>query len=168
LKVNKAYRVELNPNNKQKTYLEKSFGCARFAYNWGLNQRIELYKNHKLAKSLSDASFYEIRRQLEYKTKWYGDKVLYVDRFYPSSKTCSKCGKIKKDLKLSDRIYICECGLKLDRDLNAAINLKNYYIKQNTVSSTVFKACGENIRPNARVQEAISVKQEKSINLALC
>jgi len=81
-------------------------------------------KNHHLAGSILDSAFGEFRRQLEYKCQWYGSKVIVADRFYPSSKMCSRCGSIKHDLKLSDRIYKCpECGLVMDRDLNAAINL---------------------------------------------
>lgn len=81
--------------------------------------------NHKLAKSISDASFYTFRSMLEYKCKWYGKELVVIDRFYPSSKTCSKCGWKKTDLKLSDRVFECKnCGNKIDRDLNAAINIK--------------------------------------------
>ena len=62
---------------------------------------------------------------MDYKSKIYGNKLIYADTFYPSSKTCSNCGSIKKDLKLSDRIYKCsECNFEIDRDLNASINLK--------------------------------------------
>ena len=63
---------------------------------------------------------------MKYKCEWNGIEFIQVDRFYPSSKKCSCCGNIKKDLKLSDRVYVCKCGLTIDRDLNAAINLKNY------------------------------------------
>lgn len=83
-----------------------------------------MVKNHKLAKSIADASFAELRRQLEYKCKWYGKELIVVNRFYPSSKTCSNCGNIKDDLKLSDREYVCnKCGFVIDRDLNASINI---------------------------------------------
>lgn len=83
-----------------------------------------MLKNHKLARSLSDVSFYEFKRQLEYKSR-YNDKEMYqVDRFYPSSKLCSNCGSIKKDLTLKDRIYSCDkCGISIDRDYNASLNL---------------------------------------------
>jgi putative transposase len=100
-----------------------------------------MLRNHKLAKSLSDASFGEIRRQLEYKGKWYGSDIIVADRFFPSSKLCSSCGLIKEDLTLKDRIYRCECGLVLDRDLNAAINLKRYGEFHRSLSKQ--KACGE-------------------------
>lgn len=84
-----------------------------------------MVKNHKLAKSISDVGMGEFRRQLEYKAKWYGRQVVVVDRYFPSSKTCSSCGTIKEDLKLSERVYKCDCGLQIDRDMNAAINLAN-------------------------------------------
>lgn len=84
-------------------------------------------KNRNLAQSVSDVSFYEIRRQLTYKAQWYGKELVVADRWFASSKTCSCCGQKKENLKLSDRIFECEkCGLKIDRDLNAAINLANY------------------------------------------
>ena len=83
-------------------------------------------KNHKLASAILDGGFSEFRRQLEYKCQWYGSILTIVDRFYPSSKTCSGCGNVNKELKLSEREYVCEnCGLIIDRDLNAAINLRN-------------------------------------------
>ncbi|MCC5653363.1 transposase [Nostoc sp. XA013] len=92
--------------------------------------------NRKLASSVQDMGFYEFRRQLGYKTKLYGSNLVVVDRWMPSSKTCSNC-KVKKEvLSLSERVFNCEsCGFNLDRDLNAAINLKN------AVSHTV-SACG--------------------------
>ncbi|RLI55304.1 MAG: transposase [Candidatus Thorarchaeota archaeon] len=101
-----------------------------------------MMKNHCLSKAVADSSFYEFRRQLEYKTKFYGGSTYLIDRWFPSSKTCSCCGTIKEDLTLSDRIYKCDCGFEMDRDLNASINIQNYY----TVSSTGIKAFGENVR----------------------
>lgn len=83
-----------------------------------------MVKNRRLAKSISDAGFGEIRRQLAYKTEWNGGRLVVANRFYPSSKTCSGCGAVKAKLRLSEREYVCEhCGLVLDRDVNAAINL---------------------------------------------
>jgi len=85
-----------------------------------------MMKNHCLAKAISDVSWYEIRRQLEYKAKLYGRGVRLVNRFFPSSKTCSKCGSVKKSLELSERVFKCsDCGYTIDRDLNAAINIKH-------------------------------------------
>lgn len=85
-----------------------------------------IMKNRHLSKAIAKQGFYEFRRILEYKCKFNGIELVIADRFYPSSKTCSKCGNINKNLKLSDRVYKCECGLSIDRDLNASINLSNY------------------------------------------
>jgi putative transposase len=83
-----------------------------------------MVKNHSLAKHIEDAAWGEFGRQLEYKTKWYGSTLVRVNRFYPSSKTCSQCGTVKAKLPLDERSYHCgACGLVLDRDVNAAINL---------------------------------------------
>ena len=84
-----------------------------------------MVKNHHLAKSIMDAAFGEFRRQLEYKTTRSGARLHVVDRWYGSSKTCSGCGRVKAKLSLSERTYRCDgCGLVLDRDLNAAINIQ--------------------------------------------
>lgn len=85
----------------------------------------DMIKNKKLSKSISDASFGKIFSMLDYKCKWYGKELIKISRFAPSSKTCSGCGNIKDKLKLSEREYACEnCGLVIDRDLNAAKNIK--------------------------------------------
>ena len=90
-----------------------------------------MMSNHKLAKSISDLSFYEFRRQLEYKCRWYGRQLIIIDRFYPSSKTCHNCGHIYKDLKLSQREWICpHCKSLIDRDYNAAQNILDEGLKQ--------------------------------------
>lgn len=84
-----------------------------------------MVKNRRLARSVSDASLGEFRRQLEYKTARTGAALRVIDRWYPSSKTCSECGAVKAKLSLSERVYRCDgCGLAIDRDLNAAINIK--------------------------------------------
>lgn len=85
-----------------------------------------MMKNRHLAKAVAKQSFYEFKRQVAYKCLKYGIELIEVGRFYPSSKLCASCGTTKTDLKLSDRIYKCPCGHKMDRDLNAAINLANY------------------------------------------
>jgi len=90
-----------------------------------------MMKNHKLALSISDMGFGEFRRQLEYKSILNGNTLIFADRWFPSSKTCSGCGAVKETLLLSDREYVCEsCGLGINRDLNAAINLRNYGLEQ--------------------------------------
>lgn len=85
-----------------------------------------MMKNKHLAKPIQEQGFYEFRRQLTYKCEWNRIELVVADRYYPSSKTCNSCGNIKKDLKLSDRVYSCECGYTMDRDLNAAMNLAKY------------------------------------------
>lgn len=86
-----------------------------------------MMKNKHLAKAVQEQSFYEFKRIISYKANWNNVKIIEVPRFYPSSKTCSECGAIKKDLKLSDREYVCtECGCVMDRDYNASVNLMKY------------------------------------------
>lgn len=86
-----------------------------------------LMKNKHLSKQIQEQCFYKFIQVMKYKCEWNGIEFIQVDRFYPSSKTCSCCGNIKHDLKLKDRVYRCDkCGLELDRDLNASINLMNY------------------------------------------
>ena len=85
-----------------------------------------MMKNKHLSKAVQQQGFYEFRRQVEYKSAWNNIPVIIADRFFPSSKLCSCCGEIKKDLKLSDRIYQCECGNIIDRDYQASLNLKRY------------------------------------------
>lgn len=89
-----------------------------------------MLQNHKLAESIQEMSFYEFKRMLEYKSNWYGRKLVFVDRFYPSSKTCNHCGYINKKLKLSDRQWICpDCGEIIERDYNAALNIRDEGIR---------------------------------------
>ncbi|EHA0993004.1 IS200/IS605 family element transposase accessory protein TnpB [Clostridium perfringens] len=84
-----------------------------------------MMKNKHLSKAIASQKFFEFKTKLTFKCKENHIELRIVDRFYPSSKTCSNCGEIKQDLKLSDRIYKCDCGLTIDRDLNSSINLKN-------------------------------------------
>jgi len=89
-----------------------------------------MMKNHKVARSISDASWDILINQLEYKAAWYGRKLIKVGAFFPSSKTCSNCGNIKEILLLSERVYKCDCcGFSIDRDINAAINIRNAGLK---------------------------------------
>jgi putative transposase len=115
--------------------------------------------NRCLSRSISDAALSEFMRQIKYKSAWRGCRVVEADRFYPSSKACCRCKTIKKELSLGDRIYCCEaCGLRIGRDLNAAINLKDM-----AVSSTV-SACGDTSGggiPSVRESTSrVSLKQE--------
>ena len=85
-----------------------------------------MMKNKHLSKAVQQQGLYEFRRQIEYKSDWNNIPVIIADRYFPSSKLCSCCGQIKKYLKLSDRIYQCDCGNTIDRDFQASLNLKMY------------------------------------------
>jgi len=99
-----------------------------------------MLKNHHLARAISDVGLYEFRRQMEYKTGWYGSTLVYADRWFPSSKTCSKCGHIRDDLKLSERTFHCpSCGNSIDRDFNASLNLEMVAVS----STETLNACEE-------------------------
>jgi putative transposase len=105
-----------------------------------------MVKNHHLAQAISDVGFYEFRRQLMYKSKWYGCEVILADRFFPSSKFCSRCGYKLDKLDLKVREWDCpSCGTHHDRDLNAAYNLES--LAPTTASSAGSNACEEDIRP---------------------
>jgi putative transposase len=98
-------------------------------------------RNRSLAKSVADAAMGELGRRLGYKAAWYGTELHHADRWYPSSKTCSGCGHVKQTLHLQERTYHCDhCGLELDRDLNAAINLARWATQQNQQSPPVPQA----------------------------
>lgn len=111
--------------------------------------------NHFLAKALKDAAIAEFRRQVEYKTVWNGGRVVLVDRFYPSSKKCSRCGAIKAELSLKERMFQCDaCGLVMDRDENASRNIKHVAAG----GPETLNDCGEAVRP--RMGRQASMKQE--------
>jgi putative transposase len=110
-----------------------------------------MLKNHKLSKALQELSLYEVKRQLLYKSLKWSRNLIQIDRFYPSSKLCSSCGWKNQDLKLSDRVFHCkECGLKIGRDENAAINIRNealrIYSLINREELSRINACEEDIR----------------------
>ncbi len=97
--------------------------------------------NQKLAKSIQDMGFYEFRRQLTYKCELYGSKLVVVDRWFPSSKTCSSCGTKKETLSLSQRVFECgNCDFKIDRDLNAAITAVFTYLNHISRRGTIYCA----------------------------
>jgi putative transposase len=106
-----------------------------------------MMKNHRLAKAIQELGLYEIRRQIVYKSKWYGREVVFVNRWFPSSKMCSCCGNIKHNLKLNNRKYLCEnCGLVMDRDLNASVNILNEGLKiyNELIGQRMSKSSSEN------------------------
>ena len=99
-----------------------------------------MVRNHTLARAISDAAWAELRRQLEYKADWYGRTVIAVDRWYPSSKTCSACGHLAAKMPLNIREWACvSCGTRHDRDVNAA--------KVLCAAGLAVQACGDGIRP---------------------
>ncbi|MHA1479951.1 MAG: RNA-guided endonuclease InsQ/TnpB family protein [Candidatus Thorarchaeota archaeon] len=122
-----------------------------------------MMKNRRLARAVADVGMYEFRRQLEYKCTWYGSELVVASRTFPSSKLCSKCGHKKKELSLSEREYNCEeCGLSIDRDLNAALNLVTVSLPE------TLTARGEDIRRDCKSSEICmtqtSMKQEPNIS----
>ena len=137
IKVAKCHMAISNQRNdflhKLSTHLIRNYDtiCLEDLNVKGMEQ------NHHLARAIQGAAWGEFVRQLEYKSEWYGKNVLFIGRFEPSSKLCHKCGYINRDLKLSDREWICPvCGEKHDRDVNAAINIREIaFDKQNLVGA---------------------------------
>jgi putative transposase len=127
----KHYKISCmrkNALHQATSYLVKNYGTIVIE---DLNVK-GMVKNHKLAQAINDASFGEFKRQITYKSEWSGVKLLVADRFFASSKICSCCGQKKEVLKLSERVFKCfNCENKLDRDLNASINLANLALLSN-------------------------------------
>ena len=143
-KKGESYCKTNNVIKKEKLLLKRNYRLTNIRKNY-LNQTISeivnrkprficiedlnvsgMMKNRHLSKAVQEQGFFGFRKQLEYKCNDKGIQLIVADRFYPSSKLCSCCGNIKKDLKLSDRVYRCECGNMIDRDFQASINLKAY------------------------------------------
>lgn len=120
-------RVHARAANVRQDALHKLTTALATDYGTIVVERLNLtgmVANRDLARVLSDAGLADLRRQLTYKTSWYGSRLVVADPFYPSSKMCSACGRVKSKLPLAERTFTCEtCGLQLDRDLNAARNL---------------------------------------------
>ena len=87
-----------------------------------------MVKNRKLSLAISEIGWYEFKRQLDYKCEWHGKNLIVIGRFDPSTKLCNSCGQLNDSLTLKDRIWECDCGTKHDRDINAAVNIKNFGI----------------------------------------
>lgn len=118
-----------------------------------------MLRNRSLARHIADAGFAEIRRQLAYKTEWNGGRLLVADRWYPSSKTCSGCGTVKTKLPLSEREYHCEaCGLVIDRDRNASLNLAALAAEYDTAGSG--PVAGRGADQKTRVRGQVAVKRQ--------
>lgn len=108
-----------------------------------------MVKNHKLARAISDASWGTFRQMLEYKAEWYGREVIAIDRWYPSSKTCSMCGAVVEKLPLNTREWECRCGAVHDRDINAAKNI--------LAAGSVVEVYGDGVRPSRAKREKATV-----------
>jgi len=120
-----------------------------------------MVRNRRLARAVADAGLAELRRQLGYKTIWYGSRLVVADRFYPSSKTCSACGWVKAKLALAERTFTCEtCGLRLDRDLNAARNLAK--ITQHVAQSGWETANARGADQKTQLAGQVAMKREPS------
>jgi len=152
----RIFNIRQDTLHKLTTYLTKSHSKVVIE-NLGVSG---MMKNRRLARAIADVGFYEFRRQLEYKCQWYGSKLVIVSRTFPSSKLCSRCGHRKKELSLSEREYECEqCGLEIDRDINAALNLVAVSLPETQ------NACGEEVRHSrsSEICNAASMKQEPNI-----
>jgi len=151
--------IRKDATHKATTMLAKTF--RRIGVE-DLNVR-GMARNRHLARSIMDGGFFEFRRQLEYKARFYGATVVVADRWFPSSKTCSCCGSVKAELALSQRTFICDaCGVEAGRDLNAARNLEHM------AASSAVSACGEERSGAARKSRVkrVSAKQEPDGKLA--
>lgn len=119
----------------------------------------DMMKKSYLARGISDVSWGEFVRQLEYKTEWYGKNLLVIGRFELSTKTCSSCGEVNRELTIVDREWVCRCGVKHDRDINAAINVKKFALRGENLKhrvGTTRRACG--VAADRRNEEAGSCR----------
>jgi len=123
-----------------------------------------MLKNHRLALSLADASFGEIRRQLRYKSEWCGGSLVTIDRFFPSSRLCSRCHSIHPDLDLAEREWMCQsCGARHDRDLNAAVNIEMEALR---IFSQTPEACPSQSRvatSGSRLVDSLSWRTDQGV-----
>ena len=155
----KVVNIRQDTLHKLTTYLAKNHSRIVIE-NLGVSG---MMKNRRLARAIADVGFYEFRRQLEYKCQWYGSQLVVAPRMFPSSKRCSSCGHKRKELSLSERNYECEkCRLKMDRDLNAALNLVTVSLPE------TLTACGEDVSlsgtPSGVTEKQTSEKQEPNIS----
>jgi putative transposase len=156
----KTFNIRQDTLHKVTTYLAKNHSKIVIE-DLGVSGML---KNRKLSRAIADVGMCEFRRQLEYKCKWYGSQLIIAPRAFPSSKTCSSCGRKKSELSLSEREFHCEeCGLRIDRDLNAALNLVTVSLPGTQT------ACGEDVRlcDSSGSTKQPSAKQEPNISLEL-
>jgi putative transposase len=153
----KTFSIRQDTLRKVTTYLAKNHSKI-VVEDLGVSG---MMKNRKLARAVADVGWYEFRRQLEYKCEWYGSSLVVASRTFPSSKRCSNCGHKKKELSLSEREYVCEeCGVRIERDLNAAMNLVTVSLPE------TITACEEDVRlcDSSGIAKQTSGKQEPNIS----
>jgi len=164
--VKRAFRYRFYPSPEQAAELSRTSGCVRKVWNLALNARTAAWHQrresvtyvqssamltgwkrsddlayHPLARAISDAAWQELRGMLEYKCGWYGRYLVVIDRWYPSSKTCSACGHVAASMPLSTCEWDCSsCGARHDRDINAARNTR--------AAGLAVLACGADVRPH--------------------
>ena len=151
--IEKVQNIHRKVRNTRKNFLHKTSSDMIAKYSGVVLEDLNIsgmMKNHKLARSISDVSLFEFNKMLEYKSLWNAKHFIKIDRWFPSSKMCSGCGNIKKDLTLKDRVYHCSCcGLIIDRDYNAALNILKEGLrllelsKKNTGGQPGINACGD-------------------------
>ena len=152
--IEKVQTVHRKIRNTRKDFLRKITSNMIAKYSGVVLEDLNIkgmMKNKKLSRHISDVGWHEFARQLEYKSLWNAKHFIKIDRWYASSKICNECGSKKVDLKLSDRVYVCEdCGNIVDRDFNASINIRDEGIRiliskysKTTVGHTGSNACGE-------------------------
>ena len=137
-------RIHRKIRNSRKDFLHKTTYRMTAKYDGFCLEDLNvsgMMKNGKLSKSIADASWFEFKRQLEYKSLWSWKHFIQIDRWFPSTKTCSSCGE-KRSMELKDRMYICKrCGSVIDRDLNAAVNIVNEGLR--TLGHRGINVCGD-------------------------
>lgn len=127
-----------------------------------------MIRNHKLALVIQDVSWSKFVNMLKYKASWYGRRLIFIDRFFPSSKLCSSCGKKKEDLGLSIRTWTCECGVRHHRDFNAALNIKNEGLRILRGSQELLTDCGIQSVSKQKLGEASSLEESVSLEAYCC
>ena len=152
----KAYKYRIYPTSEQETLLSKSFGCARWFWNYALNLCQETYrnypqnvkfdgdyiKNHNLAKAVHDVGWGMFCTMLKYNAEGEGKQYIEIERWFPSSKTCHVCLNRVDNLSLDVRVWTCKhCGTHHDRDVNAAINIRNEALRILALGTSA-SACG--------------------------
>lgn len=172
----KLAKLHMRIANVRNDALHKLTSTLTTSYGWIAIEDLNvkgMMANRRLARHIADASFGEFRRQLQYKAELRQVQLATVNRFFPSSKTCSACGLINQELMLKDREWTCECGAHHDRDLNAAKNIlaksvSDAAIKQEPSAGEVEVACGENGSGSKRKPRVkpVSMKQEVKHKLA--